>query len=152
VFEAERDDSTFRQRVAIKIIKWEFDSPSARERFRQERQILAGLEHPHIARLLDGGQTEDDVPYLVMEYIQGQPLITSARGWSLRRKLKVFLKICQAVEYAHRTLIVHRALKPANILVTPNGDPKLLDFGIAKLLNPDVTRTQTGSAAMTPDY
>ena len=152
VFEAVRDDGTFHQRVAIKVIKWEMDTVAARERFRQERQILARIEHPYVARLLDGGQTEDGAPYLVMEFVHGQPLAVAAAGWSLRRKLAVFLKVCEAVEHAHRNLVVHRDLKPANILVTENGDPKLLDFGIAKLLDPEATRTQTGSRALTPDY
>jgi tRNA A-37 threonylcarbamoyl transferase component Bud32/tetratricopeptide (TPR) repeat protein len=152
VFEAVRDDGAFQQRVAIKIVNWEMDSAVSRERFRQERQILAAIEHPYVARLLDGGQTEDGSPYLVMEFVQGQPLATAVLNWPLRRKLELFLKVCQAVEYAHRNLVVHRDLKPANILVTANGDPKLLDFGIAKLLDPEATRTQTGFAAMTPDY
>ena len=152
VFEALRDDGTFHQRVAIKIVKWELDSDIARERFRQERQILAGLEHPYIARLLDGGQAPDGVPYLVMEFIEGQPLTVAAGDWPLKRKLELFLKVCQALAYAHRNLVIHRDLKPANILVTSAGDPKVLDFGIAKLIDPGATKTRTGLAALTPEY
>ena len=152
VFEGVRDDGTFHRRVAIKLIKWDIDSAAARERFRQERQILAAIEHPYVARLLDGGETEAGAPYLVMEFVQGQPLIKATADWSRRRKLELFLKICEAVEHAHRNLVVHRDLKPANIMVTESGDPKLLDFGIAKLLNPGANLTQTGLAALTPDY
>ena len=152
VFEAVRDDGTFHQRVAIKIIKWELDNDIARERFRQERQILAGLEHPYIARLLDGGQSDDDVPYLVMEFVEGQPLTKAADDWPVKQKLELFLKVCQALAYAHRNLVIHRDLKPANILVNEAGDPKVLDFGIAKLIDPGASKTQTGLAALTPDY
>jgi serine/threonine protein kinase len=139
VFEAVRDDPAFHQRVAIKLVKWESDTAMARDRFRQERQILAGLEHPHIARLLDGGETPDGVPYLVMEFVDGLPLTKAAAGWTQRRKLELFLKVADAVTFAHRNLIVHRDLKPANILVTREGTPKLLDFGIAKLLDSNDT-------------
>ena len=151
-FEAIRDDGAFRQRAAIKIVKWEIDSVDARERFRHERQLLAGLEHPNIARLLDGGETEEGAPYLVMEFIDGLPLTAAVQGWPLRRKLELFLEIAGAVAFAHRNLIVHRDLKPANILVTKDGTPKLLDFGIAKLLGADAQRTMTGFLALTPDY
>jgi eukaryotic-like serine/threonine-protein kinase len=151
VFEAVRDDGRFQQRVAIKIVKWEIDSEPARRRFRDERQILAGLDHPYIARLLDGGETRAGAPYLAMEFIDGLPLVPAAEGWSTRRKLELFLKIAEAVAAAHRKLIVHRDLKPANILVTADGSPKLLDFGIAKLLDTSDS-TQTGHQMFTPDY
>jgi tetratricopeptide (TPR) repeat protein/tRNA A-37 threonylcarbamoyl transferase component Bud32 len=152
VFEAVRDDGAFEQRVAIKVVKWELDTAIARERFLHERQILAGIEHPYVARLLDGGQTESGSPYLVMEYVEGLPLARAAADWSLNRKLHMFLKVCDAVDYAHRNLVVHRDLKPANILVTKAGDPKLLDFGIAKLMDPEATSTATGVFALTPEY
>ena len=152
VFEAERDDGSFYQRVAIKIVKWEIDSDATRIQFARERQILAGLEHPNIARLLDGSQRDDGTPYLVMEFVEGLPLTAAAAGWPLRRKLELILQVMSAVEFAHRNLIVHRDLKPANILVTPEGTPKLLDFGIAKLLEVDSQRTQTILLAFTPDY
>ena len=152
VFEGLRDDGRFQQRVAIKIVKWEIDGEGARARFRQERKILAGLEHPHIARLLDGGETEDGLPYLVMEFVEGEPLTKAAGDWPIRRKLDVFLKVLDAVSFAHQNLIVHRDLKPGNILVTKDGSPKLLDFGIAKLMDPEATRTHTGFVGLTPDY
>ena len=152
VFEARRDDGSFDQRVAIKIIKWDVDSEAARAQFARERQILAALEHPYIARLIDGGQREDGTPYLIMEYVEGLPLTAAAAGWALRRKLELFLQVMEAVEFAHRNLVIHRDLKPANILVTPDGTPKLLDFGIAKLLDVDTQRTQTVVMAYTPDY
>jgi eukaryotic-like serine/threonine-protein kinase len=161
VFEAMRDDGTFRQRVALKIVKRDMDTLDARRRFRQERQILARLEHPLIGRLLDGGETEDGAPYLVMEFIEGESLIVGTEGWPLRRKLELFRKILAAVAFAHRNLIVHRDLKPSNIFVSRDGDPKLLDFGIAKLMQGEVqddagqmtkTMTMTSAGIMTPDY
>jgi tetratricopeptide (TPR) repeat protein/predicted Ser/Thr protein kinase len=152
VFEAVRADGSFDQRVAIKIVKWEMDSETTRGQFRRERQILAGLEHPHIARLLDGGETEAGAPYLVMEYVEGQPLTEATAGWPLARKLAMFLEVAGAVAFAHRNLIVHRDLKPANILVTSEGTPKLLDFGIAKLVDNDAQRTRTAVQALTPEY
>jgi serine/threonine protein kinase len=129
-------------------------------RFRNERQILAALDHPHIAALYDGGSTEEGLPYIVMEYVAGQPLnqYCDSHGLSLATKLRLFRQICDAVQYAHQKLIVHRDLKPANILVTADGVPKLLDFGIAKLLlAPELLgdaalRTETGVSVMTPDY
>jgi tetratricopeptide (TPR) repeat protein/predicted Ser/Thr protein kinase len=152
VFEALRDDGNFEQRVAIKVVRWETDSPTVRDRFRQERQILAGLSHPNIARLFDGGETDSGNPYLVMEFVEGLQLIRATETWDQRRKLALLLKICDAVAYAHRKLIVHRDIKPANILVNAEGEPKLLDFGIARLLDADGQQTQTGFVALTPQY
>jgi tetratricopeptide (TPR) repeat protein/predicted Ser/Thr protein kinase len=152
VFEAVRDDGRFEQRTAIKIVKWEIDSEATRRRFREERQILAGLEHPYVARLLDGGETQNGAPYLVMEFVDGLPLIEATEGWSMRRKLELFLKVAAGVAAAHRKLIVHRDLKPGNILVTKDDNPKLLDFGIAKLLDAGGDATQTVFQLLTPAY
>jgi tRNA A-37 threonylcarbamoyl transferase component Bud32 len=155
VFEAVRDDGVFQQRVALKVVKREMDSDAARRRFRHERQILAALEHPHIGRLLDGGESNGS-PWLAMEFVDGEPLTTATAGWSLKRQLKLFGKVVAAVAYAHRHLIVHRDLKPSNILVTRDGEPKLLDFGIGRLLEDDADaereRTATLAGMMTPDY
>ncbi|MFN7938974.1 MAG: serine/threonine-protein kinase [Bryobacteraceae bacterium] len=134
VYLAERADGQFQHQVAVKLLRLPFPSDSLRERFRQERQILAGLHHPHIAQLLDGGDTGEGTPYLVMEYVEGADLATHASGLGTKEKLRLFLQVCDAVEYAHRHLIVHRDLKMSNILVTPDGEVKLLDFGIAKVL------------------
>ncbi len=143
VWEAVRDDQTFQQRVAIKILSAGLQSSSGIARFVEERQILANLSHPGIARLLDGGSMEDGSPYLVMEYVEGERLDEwLAHSPSLGERLRVFLSICPAVEYAHRHLIVHGDLKPANIMVTPDGEAMLLDFGVAKLLD-------TGSQGLT---
>ncbi len=158
VYEAERDDDQFKQQVAIKIIKRGMDTEFVRERFLRERQILASLDHPHIARLFDGGATDDGRPYFVMEFVDGEPITTYCRrrGPSIEEKLKLFRDVCSAVQHAHQNLVVHRDLKPSNILVTADGTPKLLDFGIAKLLSPDpgeaVTRTETSVRLMTPEY
>jgi len=151
VFEAVRVDG-FRKKVALKIIKQGLDSDYARTRFVQERQTLAGLEHPYIARLLDGGETDDGSPYLVLEFVDGRPITEFCATLDRAARLRLFLKICEAVEHAHRNLVVHRDLKPANILVNAEGDPKLLDFGIAKLLDGGASQTQTAFAALTPDY
>ncbi|HLX09656.1 MAG TPA: serine/threonine-protein kinase [Thermoanaerobaculia bacterium] len=136
VYLAERVDLAFRQRVAIKMLPWALATPDARHRFLAERQTLAGLEHANIARLLDGGEADDGLPYLVMEFVDGEPIdqYCQRRGLDLERRLQLFRKVCGAVEHAHRKLVVHRDLKPANILVTAGGEVKLLDFGIAKLL------------------
>jgi len=151
VYEGVRIDD-YLKKVAVKIIKQEFDSDFARTRFQQERQLLAVLEHPYIARLLDGGESESGSPYLVLELIDGVPISDYCETLDRDARLRLFLKVCEAVEYAHRNLIIHRDLKPGNILVTANGDPKLLDFGIAKLIDPSATLTQTSMVAMTPDY
>src|SRR5437764_11426248 len=133
VYLANRDDQVYTNEVAIKALRHDFvEGPQARDRFRQERQILAGLSHPNIARLLDGG--EDPAPYLVMERIEGIPLTRYCEGRTVEERLALFLGVCDAVQYAHAHLVVHRDLKPSNILVTADGFPKLLDFGIAKLL------------------
>ena len=146
VYEAVRVDD-FHKRVALKVIRQELDSGLSRERFQHERQVLAALEHPFIARLLDGGESEDGSPYLVLELVQGEPLQKYAATVDRAGRVKLFLKVCEAVEYAHRNLLVHRDLKPSNILVTSGGDPKLLDFGIAKLLGSSPARSITMYAA-----
>ena len=151
VYEAERTGA-FHKRVALKIIKQEMDSEFARVRFLQERQLLATLDHPYIARLLDGGETEQGSPYLVLEFVDGEPIHRYCERLDRTARLRLFLKVCEAVEYAHRNLVIHRDLKPANILVTPAAEPKLLDFGIAKLLESGATQTLTGFHALTPDY
>ncbi len=135
VYLAERCDDQYRKFVAIKLIPT-FGGPELEQRFRRERQILAKLEHPYIARLLDGGTLGDGRPYLVMEYVDGQRIdcYVDNHGLSIRDTLRLFLKVCSAVQFAHQNLIVHRDLKPGNILVTEAGEPRLLDFGIARLL------------------
>ena len=137
VYLAERDDDEFRMRVALKLLPLGLDTEEARQRFRRERQILARLQHPNIARLYDGGVTEDGTPYLVMEYVEGTPVdaFCDAGQLDLRRRLRLFVEVCEAVDQAHRNLIVHRDLKPNNILVSEAGRVKLLDFGIAQALD-----------------
>ena len=154
VFEAVRDDDQFRQRVALKISARAPFAPQFRERFRHERQILAQLEHPHIARLLDGGATGDGVPFFAMEFVEGEPIqeFVERRGLPVPERLRLFLQVCDAVEYAHQRLVIHRDLKPGNILVAA-GSAKLLDFGIAKLVEPGAgDLTHTGMVPLTPDY
>jgi serine/threonine protein kinase len=158
VYEAVRADREFDQRVAIKLVRMGLDSDFLRHRFRSERQILARLAHPNIAALLDGGATQDGRPFLVMEYVEGTPLLAycELHGLGVRERLKLFHAICDAVQFAHRHLIVHRDLKPGNILVTPEGAVKLLDFGIAKALEtgePDAsTESSVTGLLMTPEY
>jgi tRNA A-37 threonylcarbamoyl transferase component Bud32/tetratricopeptide (TPR) repeat protein len=155
IYLAERSDDEFQKRVAVKIIKRGMDSDAILRRFRQERQILAALEHPNIARLLDGGTTADGLPFLVMEYIEGVPVNVYCRenDLDLTTRLALFREICAAVQFAHQKLVVHRDLKPSNIFVTKDGTPKLLDFGIAKLLNTtDASETQTQHRVLTPAY
>ncbi|HEX8685716.1 MAG TPA: serine/threonine-protein kinase, partial [Pyrinomonadaceae bacterium] len=156
VFLAERSDGEFRQEAALKVVRRSFADSELKRRFRQERQILASLNHPNIARLLDGGVSADGEPYLVMEYVEGERVddYCEARRLSTRARLRLFLGVCRGVSYAHRHLVVHRDIKPGNILVTPEGVPKLLDFGIAKLLGPAESGEQTlaGMRAFTPDY
>jgi serine/threonine-protein kinase len=154
VFLAERADDQYRQHVAIKLMHAPIGQVSAMlERFRTERQILAGFNHQNIARLLDGGVTAEGTPYLVMEYVEGVPLDEYCRAHSLsvEARLELFLRICAAAEYAHRNLVVHRDIKPANVLVSTDGTPKLVDFGIAKLLE-DGRAATTTALLMTPEY
>jgi len=158
VYLAARDDEHFEKSVAVKLIRRGLDRSDLRRRFLAERQILARLEHPGIARLLDGGVAEGGRPYLVMELVGGLPIDAWCERHRLpvRRRLELFLEVCAAVSYAHRNLIVHRDLKPGNILVDADGTVKLLDFGIAKLLagddGEDGGMTRTGVRPMTPDY
>ncbi len=159
VYLAARADQQYQQHVAVKIIRRGMNSDFIVARFRQERQILASLDHPSIARLLDGGTLADGRPYLVMEHIDGEPVDTYCEraDLSLRQRLELFCKICSAVQYAHQNLVVHRDLKPSNILVTADGVPRVLDFGTAKLLEPlpvmmGVTPTAADLRPMTPEY
>ncbi|MDT7806531.1 MAG: eukaryotic-like serine/threonine-protein kinase [Acidobacteriota bacterium] len=160
VYLAERADGEFRQRVAVKLIKRGMDTDFILRRFRNERQILATLDHPYIARLLDGGTTGDGLPYFVMEHIEGLPVYRycDERKLTVGERLRLFSMVCDAVNYAHRKLVIHRDIKPSNILVASGGVPKLLDFGIAKLLNPEfageitLDPTATAMRLMTPEY
>ena len=170
VYLAERADGAFEQRVALKLVKRGMDSDEILRRFRAERQILAGLRHPGIARLLDGGRTDDGRPYLAVEHVEGEPIdaYCDRRRLPIDARLRLFEQVCEAVQYAHRNLVVHRDLKPSNILVTEEdgvAHVKLLDFGIAKLLNPGAAghlsddaaqslavQTRTGLWVMTPEY
>ncbi|MFN0124399.1 MAG: protein kinase domain-containing protein, partial [Blastocatellia bacterium] len=157
VWLAARADEQYQQQVAIKLIRGGGGDAAIAQRLRHERQILADLIHPNIARLLDGGATDGGQPYLVMEYIEGAPIDEYCRReqLSIRERLELFREVCAAVQYAHQRLIIHRDLKPANILVTAGGAPRLLDFGIAKLLQPDPaasSNTQSGLHPMTPAY
>ena len=159
VYLAVRADDAYRKQVAVKILGSGARHPDLVARFRAERQILAQLDHPNIARLLDGGTLDDGRPYLVMEPVDGVPLDRYCRKRRLpvAERLRLFLKVCSAVRFAHQNLVVHRDLKPGNILVTPEGEPKLLDFGIAKLLEPEnldltVLSTEPGLSPHTPRY
>ena len=158
VYVAERADQQYEKRVAIKLIKRGMDTDSVLRHFRNERQILAGFDHPNIARLFDGGTTKDGLPYFVMEYVEGLPIneYCAAHKISLVERLKLFREACAAVSYAHRHTVIHRDIKMSNILVTSEGTPKLLDFGIAKILQPGIESealmTMTGVRPMTPEY
>ena len=152
VYLAERADGEVEQRAAIKFLRRGVDEPAFQDRFLRERQILGALSHPGIARLLDAGQSDDGQPYLAMDYIEGTPIDIYAGKLDVRGKLNLFLQVSDAVSYAHRNLIVHRDLKPTNILVDSNGRTKLLDFGIAKLLDTAQDQTQTGERLLTPEY
>ncbi len=156
VYLAERADGAFEQRVALKLIKRGMDSTAILRRFFNERQILASLDHPNIARLIDGGTTEDGLPFIVMEYIDGETILGYAAksNLTINERLDLFRKVCSAVSFAHSNLVVHRDLKPSNILVGKDGNPKLLDFGIAKILKSesDEAVTATQHFAFTPEY
>jgi len=157
IYSARRDDGRFRQRVAVKVLRRGLDTEDVVRRFEAERRILAGLDHPNIARLLDAGETPDGRPYLVMELVEGERITAwcDARRLGTDERLALFVGVAEAVQHAHRHLVIHRDLKAANILVTAGGEPKLLDFGIAKLLDPAAdpdasTRTRTGLRLLTP--
>ena len=154
VYRAVRADGQFTKEVALKLVRAGADTASVLSRFRNERQILAGLDHPNIAHLLDGGTTEDGVPYLVMELVEGTPLdsFCDSHRLSITERLTLFRQVCSAVQYAHQRLVIHRDIKPSNILVTEDGTPKLLDFGIAKIVDPSSTAESTFAHPMTPEY
>ncbi len=158
VYLGERDDQSYRKQVAIKMVKPGIDTEQILHRFRNERQTLAALDHSNIVKLLDGGSTEDGLPYLVMEYVEGLPIdqYCDLHTLSIDDRLRLFRQVCSAVQYAHDNLVIHRDLKPGNILIAKGGVPRLLDFGIAKLLNPGLTQvplaTRTGWRPMTPEY
>ena len=151
VYLAKRVDGEVTQRAAVKLLHpgWtEVD----RARFLQEREILASLTHPNIAHLLDAGHLEDGQPYFAMEYVEGKPIDQHCDGLNVAQKVELFLRVCEAVQYLHRNHVVHRDLKPSNILVTPSGEPKLLDFGISKMLNLDRDLTATHLRMLMPSY
>ena len=158
VFLAERSDGEFEQKVALKIIRQSFGGSELEKHFRRERQILASLNHPNIAKLLDGGVSANGELFLAMEYIEGELFLNYAEDHNLEinERLNLFLKICRAVSYAHQNLVVHRDIKPANILVGKDGEPKLLDFGLARVLSEnfasDAAQTETVFRAFTPSY
>jgi serine/threonine protein kinase len=158
VYLATRADGRFEQTVAVKLLKRELNTASFRRRFQHEREILAGLEHQNIARLLDAGTTDDGIPFLAMEYVDGVPItqFCDQNGLGLSERLDLFRTVCSAVAFAHRNLVVHRDLKPSNILVTSGGVPKLLDFGISKIVSKEHdavnTATVTRMGVMTPSY
>jgi eukaryotic-like serine/threonine-protein kinase len=159
VFRALRADDQYKRAVAIKLVRVGADADSVIRRFKHERQILASLDHPNIAHLLDAGTTPDGVPYVVMDLIEGEQIddYCNSHNLSTRARLELFLQVCSAVQYAHQRLIIHRDIKPTNILVTKTGDAKLLDFGIAKILHPDTVndsldRTMTVFRMLTPGY
>src|SRR5690606_15593938 len=154
VYRAARADGQFEHEVALKLIHRNADTAERQRRFLTERQILARLHHPHIARLYDGGVTDEGAPYFAMEYVEGQPIdaYCDTQRLPVEARLDLFTQVCDAVQYAHRNLVVHRDLKPGNILVTQHGRVKLLDFGIAKLLDDDADFTTQTAMPMTPAY
>jgi serine/threonine protein kinase/tetratricopeptide (TPR) repeat protein len=158
VYLGERDDQNYRKQVAIKMVKPGIDTEQILHRFRNERQTLAALDHANIVKLLDGGSSEDGLPYLVMEHVEGLPIdqYCDHNKLSIDDRLRLFRQVCSAVQYAHENLVIHRDLKPGNILIAKGGVPRLLDFGIAKLLNPECFQaplvTRTDWHPMTPEY
>lgn len=159
VFLASRADDEYRKLVAVKLVQPGLDSRDLLNRFRNERQTLASLDHPNIVKLLDGGSTSDGFPFLVMDYVEGSPIdeYCDQHKLSVDDRLHLFGKVCDAIQYAHQKMVVHRDLKPSNILVVADGTPKLLDFGIAKVIDPEPSAqglqvTQTGTRCMTPAY
>ncbi len=158
VYLATQTDGKFEQKVALKLLKREMNTAAIRRRFEQERNILASLEHPNIARLLNAGTTDDKIPYIVMEYVEGLPIddYCHTNNLDINQRLDLFREVCSAVDFAHRNLIVHRDLKPTNILVNEDGTPKLLDFGISKILSEELagagSATVTNMGVMTPSY
>jgi len=152
VYLAERADGEIEQKVAIKLLRADIHRPGWRERFLRERQLLASLQHPSVVRVLDAGHTTDGRPFLVMEVVDGLPIDRYASRLGVRQRLELFLRVCDGVSHAHRQLIIHRDLKPSNILVDAAGQPKLLDFGIAKLLNETGDATQFAEQLLTPNY
>ncbi len=154
VYRAVRADGQYDKEVAIKLVRAGLDRSSVVERFRHERQVLASLDHPNIARLFDGGTTDDGIPYLVMELIEGTPIdeYCDSRKLNVTERLRLFQQVCSAVQYAHQRLVIHRDIKPGNILVTSDGVPKLLDFGIAKIFDPEASSNTTLINPMTPEY
>ena len=159
VYRAERADAAFRRNAALKVVRPGPDSPRILQRFQLERETLAALDHPNIARLMDGGTTADGQPFLVMELVDGVPIdrYCDEARLSIEERLDLFRTVCAGVQYAHENLVVHRDLKPDNILVTKDGVPKLLDFGVAKILSRDGAPAEDPAASaatwiMTPDY
>ncbi len=158
VYLAVREDDVYRRRVVIKVVRSDRETEPMLQRLRVERRILANLEHPNIARLYDGGNTAEGLPYFVMEYVEGVPIdaFCAQHQLSVDDRLTLFRKVCGAVHYAHQNLVVHRDIKPSNILVTADGEPRLLDFGIAKLLDPEsipgIEPTATWQRLLTPSY
>jgi serine/threonine protein kinase len=159
VYLAVRSDDQYFQFVAVKMIRKGMEWPSLVQRFRGERQILATLTHPNIGAILDGGETRDGRPFIVMEYVEGQPITrySHSRGLASRQRVDLFRSVCSAVHHAHQKLVIHRDIKPSNVLVTPQGVVKLIDFGVSKPLAPglslqEVPKTESWQRLLTPDY
>jgi Tfp pilus assembly protein PilF len=152
VFRAWRENDGVRQQVALKLLHRGLHSPEAQRRFRHERQALSQLRHPNIAQFIEGGVTAEGVAYIALELVEGEPITRFAEGLDQPRRLRLFMQICRAVEAAHRALIVHRDLKPSNVMVSTDGQVKLLDFGVAKLLDQDTDESRTQAPAFTPAY